>query len=96
MAYEKPFEKKNNSGSLFTNKKKEKDTHPDYRGDILLDGNEYWVSGWKKKDKNGDTFLSLAFSPKEAFGPPQKAGGLAVPSTPPPVVVNGKADDDPF
>ena len=47
------------------NTKKEKDTHPDRNGSALIDGVEYWVSGWIKETKGGDKWLSLAFKPKE-------------------------------
>ena len=59
------YEQKDMSGSIFKNNRKEKDTHPDLSGTALIDGHEYWVSGWKKKDRNGDTFVSLSFRPKE-------------------------------
>jgi hypothetical protein len=58
------FEKKDLSGVLFRNEKKEKDTHPDYKGDALIDGVQYWISGWKKEGKKGP-LLSLSFSIKD-------------------------------
>ena len=41
----------NNSGVLFKNDRKEKDSHPDYRGNIEVDGKEYYIKGWKKESK---------------------------------------------
>lgn len=59
------FEKRDNSGALFVNDRKEKDNQPDRTGTAMIDGKDYKVFGWIKKGKAG-TFLSLAFTPKEA------------------------------
>ena len=53
------YEHRDNSGTLFTNKKKENDKHPDYRGEIKVDGKLWEISAWTKQGRNGD-FLSLA------------------------------------
>ena len=58
-----------NGGALFPNDRKEKDTHPDFRGNINVDGNEYWIKGWKKISKSGMKFLSVALNPKEESAP---------------------------
>jgi hypothetical protein len=34
-----------NSGALFRNDKKQGPSHPDYRGDVTIDGQKFWVSG---------------------------------------------------
>lgn len=60
------FEQKPNNGALFINDKKEKDTHPDYKGSINVDGKEYWISGWKRTSNGGAKYMSLAVKPKEA------------------------------
>jgi uncharacterized protein (DUF736 family) len=60
------FEQRPNSGSLFKNDRKEKDTHPDYRGDALIDGKSYWVSCWRKESAKGTKYFSVAFKEKEA------------------------------
>ena len=58
------FELKELQGSLFKNKKREKDSHPNMTGSAKIDGVEYWVSGWTKGE--GDKrWISLAFKPKE-------------------------------
>lgn len=56
----------NNSGVLFKNDRKESERHPDFKGNAEVNGVEYWVSGWKKQGKSGNTFISLSFQPKEA------------------------------
>lgn len=55
---------KENSGSLFKNEKREKDTHPHMTGTALIGGVEYWVSAWTKEGEKG-RWQSLAFKPKE-------------------------------
>lgn len=55
-----------NSGVLFKNDRKDKPSHPDYKGSIEADGREYWVSAWiKNKRGSNDKFLSLALTPKD-------------------------------
>ena len=60
------FKHKDNSGSLFKNTRKEKDTHPNLTGTANIDGVEYYVSGWTKdpKEPGGDRWISLAFKKK--------------------------------
>lgn len=60
------YEQRNNTGSLFKNKKKEKDTHPDYTGTGLIGDVEYYISAWiKESGKDGSKFFSFSFNPKE-------------------------------
>jgi hypothetical protein len=59
------YEQKDNSGTLFKNDKREKDTHPHATGTAMIDGVEYWVSAWTKEGAKGK-FQSLAFQPKQA------------------------------
>jgi len=58
------YEKKDMSGTLFKNDKREKDTHPNATGTAIIGGVEYWVSAWTKDGAKGK-FQSLAFKPKE-------------------------------
>lgn len=51
---------KEGTGALFMNKNKKSENSPDRTGSIHLGGKEYWLSGWLKKTKNGDTYLSVA------------------------------------
>jgi len=62
-----------NRGVLFKNDLKEKETQPDVKGTINIDGVEYWLSGWSKVTKAGDKMLSLSVSPKEQQAAPARA-----------------------
>lgn len=57
-----------NRGGIWKNDKKETEKHPDFRGDINVEGVEYWVSGWKRKpDANPKSpALQLSLTKKEA------------------------------
>lgn len=69
------YERKPNSGTLWVNDKKEKDSHADRKGDALIECPhcqaifDVWVSGWIKEKQNGEKFLSLAVKVKEARRP---------------------------
>lgn len=83
------YEQKDNSGSLFKNDRKEKETHPDRTGTALIDGVAYYVSGWIKQGAKGQ-FLSLAFKRKEE----KSISERAVASIKRPTSTNADMDDD--
>ena len=43
------MEKKDNSGVLFKNDKIENERSPNYKGNITVDGKDYWLSAWIKE-----------------------------------------------
>jgi hypothetical protein len=52
------------SGSLSKNLRKEKPSHADYAGSIVIAGRKYWLNGWVKDGEKGK-FLSLSAKPAE-------------------------------
>jgi len=72
-----------NCGALFRNndKTEEHEKWPDYRGNINVDGTEYWLSAWLKTSKNGMKYMSLSVKPQNADTAQSKkpAGGGARP-----------------
>jgi hypothetical protein len=65
-------EVRDNSGVIFRNDKKVNDTHPDYKGSIMVAGVEYWISGWIKDGKSGK-FMGLAVMKKDESRVPVKS-----------------------
>ena len=59
------FEQRDNTGSLFKNDKREKDSHPNAKGSAMIGGVEYWVSAWTKTDKNGNPWQSMSYQRKD-------------------------------
>ena len=47
---------------LFKNANKQKDNHPDYTGNVEVDGIKHRLSGWNRTDKNGNSYISGALS----------------------------------
>jgi hypothetical protein len=58
------YEQRDNSGILFRNDKKTRDTDRDYAGNATIAGVEYWISSWIKEGRNGK-FMTFSFKPKD-------------------------------
>ena len=56
-----------NRGSIWKNDKKETDKHPDFTGSLNVNGEDFWVSAWKRKADANPKAPALSFSikPKE-------------------------------
>ena len=59
----------NQKGVLFKNDKKQKETDPMYKGSIQVNGQDFWLSAWVNKIKNGEkagqSYMSLSVTPKD-------------------------------
>jgi len=56
-----------NRGAIWGNKDKKTDNHPDFSGSINVDGKEYWLKGWKRKEgaNPASPAMNLAITRKE-------------------------------
>lgn len=77
------YQPKEGSGALFRNDKGDNPARPDYRGDVMLGGVLYEISGWIKPLPSDATkrFMSLSGKPKQerqapAPRPAPKSGGF--------------------
>jgi len=55
-----------NKGVLFKNTEKETDKHPDYRGQLDVNGEKFWLSAWINTSKAGNKYMSLAIKLKNS------------------------------
>jgi len=58
-------EQKDNQGALFKNDKGDNDKRPDYRGPLTIKGEEGELAAWISKSKQGQTYMSLKWQPKD-------------------------------
>jgi hypothetical protein len=61
------------SGALFRNDRKEQPSHADYRGDVVIHGQKFWLNGWIKETRDGKKYLSLSVKPTDEPGKPARA-----------------------
>jgi hypothetical protein len=69
-----------NRGVISKNTRKELETHPDIKGQINVDGVEFWIDGWAKQRNDGTgSFYSLSIKPKNPPAAPAKPVQRAAP-----------------
>ena len=56
----------NNRGAIWGNTRKQKDTHPDFTGNAIVDGVEYKIAAWKRKPQASAKAPSLTFKFEKA------------------------------
>jgi len=82
---------KKDGGVLFKNDKKLTDQHPDYTGNITIEGKEYYLSAWVNESaRTGQKYFAIKPTPKAPAATPATASQSPSPIIPDPV------DDLPF
>ena len=97
MSEQKKWETRPNNGSAFINKRKQKDTHPDYTGELLVvDPGLHWLDIWVKETKDGAPWFSVSIRPKEdrGAGTTKQFEIKPVPVAAAPAPTAAAADDD--
>ena len=56
------MEQKNNTGAIFKNNHKNKDSHPDYKGTAMIRGQKTEISLWINESKTGIKYFGATFS----------------------------------
>lgn len=59
------YQQKPETGALFANPDRTKETQPNAKGSALIDGVEYWVSAWTNTSSKGIKYQSLKFERKD-------------------------------
>ena len=57
---------KDNRGAIWGNQKKQKETHPDFTGNAMIDGVEYKIAAWKRSPNANPKAPSLKFKFEKA------------------------------
>jgi hypothetical protein len=84
-----------NRGAIWKNDKKEKDTHPDFTGSLNVDGVEYWVNAWRRKDGAPAKAPALSFTVRPKDAPQQSTSQRAMPKRyPDDRITTGRQDDE--
>ena len=70
---------------LAKNHRKEKDSHPDYRGKVNVGGVDYWLSAWIKVGKEGsklagEKYFSLSVQPMDEEQQPRRTNASRYPA----------------
>lgn len=63
-----------NRGAIWKNENKATDNHPDFKGNLNVNGQDFWVSAWKRRPDDNPKSPALRFSiqPKTPAAVPQE------------------------
>lgn len=87
----------NNKAAIWGNDKREKDTHPHFKGKATIDNVEYYVSAWKRDDDANPNApaLKLSFT-KVSDIKDQTVSNIKNEAVPPAPAMGDIDDDIPF
>ncbi len=93
------IQQQENSGALYPNLSRKKESHPNCRGRSFIGGVWYWVSGWNNLQPNNTRYISLSYTPMTEEDvkkyitdrPTQAAAKSEAPVVPQGTPVEGKA-----
>lgn len=66
-----------NRGALWGNRDKQQENHPDFKGELDVDGRKYWVSAWKRREDASPKAPALSFSIKPKEDQPQREAPIS-------------------
>jgi hypothetical protein len=58
-----------NRGQIWKNSDRKSETHPHFKGSMNIDGVEYWVSAWTRKEDANPKSPALTFSFRKKDAP---------------------------
>lgn len=76
------YEVREGAANVFRNKDKKADNHPDFRAQVLVDGQLKDIALWERTDRNGNPYFGFKISegrPRENKPQANKAGGFSRP-----------------
>lgn len=85
-----------NRGILWPNDRKEKETQPDHKGTLNVEGKEYWISGWEKTTSKGEAISLSVQLKEESTGRNSEAWSNARDKLKKPDVVVEEVSDEPI
>lgn len=85
---------KTNRGSIWPNKRKEKETHPDFTGSINVDGQEFWLNGWRRKEGASPESPSMTFTVRPKEGAHKRPAATDGQRVAPRTAARGDMDDE--
>jgi len=76
-----------NRGAAFLNDKKGNDRAPDFKGNINVEGKDFWLSMWlqtqgENSKAPGERYVSFSVQPKEQYSNQQAGASFDKPSAP--------------